>query len=283
MNSFDPPPSPGPKKNEWLSHLVIWAILALELLPFYMMVQISQKDNLMFLENPWLPAALSSWVWENYAHAFRIVFPYVANSIVVAVAATVGCLLFSLMGAYFFARYKLPFSNLLWAGFLTLMLMPAITNIVPLFVLLKQLHLLNSLYALVILGMAGGQVFCIYMLRNFIEEIPKDLFEAAEIDGASHWLQLTHIVIPMCGSILATLGILQFLSSWNDFLMPLVVLRDPELYTIGVGLIYLDGEYVKNWGEIMAAFLLSSLPMIVLFLFSMKLFVRGLSQGFLKG
>jgi ABC-type glycerol-3-phosphate transport system permease component len=195
----------------------------------------------------------------------------------------VGSLIVSICAAYFFARYKMPGSGFLWAAFLLLMLMPGVANIVPLFTVLKNLNLLNTLWALIILGTTGSLVFFIYVLRNFIEEIPKDLFEAAEIDGASHFQQIRNIVIPMSGSIIGTLAILSFLSTWNDFLMPLIVLRDPELFTIGVGLIYLDGEYVKQWGRIMAAFFVASVPLIIIFLFTMKLFIRGLSAGAVKG
>ena len=103
------------------------------------------------------------------------------------------------------------------------------------------------------------------------------------MDGATHLQQLWNIVIPMSGPIIGTLAIIKFLGSWNDFLMPLLVLRDPQLFTIGVGLIYLDGEYVKQWGLVMASFLVASLPLIILFLFMMKLFIRGLTGGALKG
>jgi ABC-type glycerol-3-phosphate transport system permease component len=202
---------------------------------------------------------------------------------VVSVSATLGTLFFALLGAYFFARYKMPFSGVIWSGYLILMLLPGVANIVPLFALLKSMNLLNTLLALIILGAAGGQVFCIYVLRNFIEEIPKDLFEAAEMDGASHFNQLWNIVVPMSGPILGTLAILQFLGNWNEFLMPLILLRDPQLFTIGVGLIYLDGEYVKDWGNIMAAFTVASIPLVVIFLFTMRLFVQGLSSGAVKG
>lgn len=273
----------GVRRREWPKHLAIWLLLGLELFPFYMMMQISLKDNRMFYENTWLPALPWQWVWENYAHAARLILPYVANSLVVSVSGTVGCLALALLGAYFFARYRMPFSGVLWSVFLLLMLLPGIANIVTLFSLLKTLNLLNTLWALIILAISGGQVFCIYVLRNFIEDLPRDLFEAAEMDGASHFAQLLNIVIPMSGPIIGTLAILQFLGSWNDFLMPLIVLRDPELFTIGVGLIYLDGEYVKQWGRIMAAFFLASLPLIIIFLFTMKLFVRGLSSSALKG
>ncbi|HEY5752096.1 MAG TPA: carbohydrate ABC transporter permease [Chthoniobacterales bacterium] len=271
------------RKRDWPKHLCILALLGIELLPFYMMMQISMKDNHAFFGNPWLPANPFHWVWENWVYAGRLILPYVANSIVVSVSATVGCLVVALLAAYFFARYRMPGSNILWSLFLVLMLLPSVANIVPLFAVLKGLNLLNTLWALIILGVAGGQVFCIYLLRNFIEDIPKDLFEAAEMDGATHFQQLQTVVIPMSGPILGTLAILQFLSSWNDYLMPLIVLRDPEIFTIGVGLIYLDGEYVKQWGRIMASFFLASIPLIIIFLFTMKLFVRGLSAGAVKG
>lgn len=264
-------------------HVLIWLIMLVELFPLYMMIQISFKDNAEFLQNPWLPSPISEWHWSNWAFGADLILPYIANTVFVAVTGTVVGLLIALLGAYFFARYKMPFGNVLWSAFLVLMLMPGVANIVPLFALLKSLNLLNTLWALIILGISGMQVFNTYLLKNFIEEIPKDLFEAAEMDGASHVRQLFNIVIPMSGPIIGTLAILSFLGAWNDFMMPLIILRDRELFTLGVGLIYLDGEYVKQWGKIMAAFFIASIPLIIIFLFTMKLFVRGLSSGAVKG
>jgi multiple sugar transport system permease protein len=264
-------------------HAAIWVLLLIELFPLYMMAQISFKDNATFLQNPWLPAPFQEWQWDNWAFGFKLILPFIANTLFVASVGTFATLVFAIMAAYFFARYQMPFSNLIWAAFLFLMLMPGVANIVPLFMLLKSMDLLNTLWALVVIGIAGGQVFAIFVLRNFIEEIPMDLFEAAEIDGAGHLEQIVNIVIPLSGPIIGTLAILAFLGKWNDFLMPLIVLRDQELFTIGVGLIYLDGEYVKQWGQIMAAFFVASIPLILMFLCTMKLFVRGLSAGAVKG
>lgn len=277
------PQTLGRNRRDVPKHIFIWIVLLIELLPFYMMVQISLKDNAMFNLNPWLPASPEEWKLGNYEFGFKLILPYIANTVFVAVAATCGSLFFAILAAYFFARYRMPFGNVLWSAFLVLMLMPGVANIVPLFNLLKELSLLNTLWALIILGISGGQVFNIFILRNFIEDLPKDLFEAAEIDGASHLQQVRNIVMPMSGSILGTLFILSFLGAWNDFLMPLIVLRDPHLFTLGVGLIYLDGEYVKQWGRIMAAFFVASIPLIIIFLFTMKLFVKGLSSGAIKG
>lgn len=269
--------------GESFKHLLILAILAIELLPIYMMIQISVKDNQIFIANPWGISLPSQWQLENFVYAFKLIVPFVANTVFVATLTTAVGLFFALLGAYFFARYQMPLGRTIWAVFLLLMLLPGVANIVPLFALLKQMHLLNTLWALIIVGMAGMQVFAIYVLRNFIEDIPASLFEAAEMDGASHFRQLINIVIPLSGPIIGTLAILKFLGAWNDFLMPLIVLRDPELFTIGVGLIYLDGEYDKQWGRIMAAFLVASLPLIITFLLTMRLFVRGLSSGAVKG
>jgi ABC-type glycerol-3-phosphate transport system permease component len=271
------------RHRDWPQHVFICALLAVELLPLYMMWQISFKDNAGFIQNPWLPANPMHWQWENYAFAAKLVLPYVANTVFVAVCGTFLSLALALCGAYFFARYRMPGSGLLWSAFILLMLLPGIANIVPLFTLLKDLSLLNTLYALIVVGVAGGQVFNIFVLRGFIEDIPKDLFEAAEMDGAGHFHQMINIVVPMSGPILGTLGILAFLGKWNEFLLPLIVLRDKDLFTLGVGLIYLDGEYVKQWGQIMAAYFIAALPLIVLFLFTMRLFVKGLSQGAIKG
>lgn len=271
------------RRRDWPKHLVVGSLLLIELLPLYMMVQVSMKDNRTFIENPWLPAPPSEWQWENWVFAAKLITPYIANTFFVSVAGTLGAIALAIMGAYFFARYKMPGSSVLWSLFMVLMLLPGVANIVPLFTLLKELSLLNTLWALVIVGIATAQVFNIFVLRNFIEDLPRDLFEAAEMDGAGHWQQIRTIVLPLAAPIIGTLSVLSFLSKWNDFLLPLIVLRDKQLFTLGVGLIYLDGEYVKQWGQIMACYTLAALPLILIFLFTMRLFVRGLSAGAIKG
>ena len=270
-------------RRDWSKHIFILFFILIELFPLYMMFQVSFKDNATFIRQPWLPTNPLTWHWENWSFAFHLILPYIANTVFVAVTGTVASLFLAILGAYFFARHKLPCSGLLWAAFLALMLMPGVVNITPLFMLLKSLKLLNTLWALVLVGVASGQVFSIFVLRNFIEDLPRDLFEAAEMDGASHLQQVFNVVIPMSGPIIGTLAILSFLSMWNDFLLPLIVLRDQDLFTLGVGLIYLDGEYVKQWGQIMATYFVASIPLIIVFLFTMRLFVRGLSAGAIKG
>lgn len=270
-------------RPDWPSHLVIWGFLLIELFPLYMMLQVSFKDNASFIENPWLPTNPTSWIWSNWGFGLRLIGPYIANTVFVATTGTIGTIGFAICGAYFFARCKMPFADALWAAFLLLMLLPGVTNIVPLFTQLKDLNLLNTLWALIIVGIASAQVFNVFVLRHFIEDLPKDLFEAAEMDGAGHLQRIWHIVIPMSAPIIGTLFILAFLAKWNDVLLPLIVLRDKELFTLGVGLFYLDGEYTKQWGQVMAAYFVSAIPLIIVFLFAMRFFVKGLSSGAVKG
>jgi ABC-type glycerol-3-phosphate transport system permease component len=268
-------------RAEIAKHGVILFILMFAFYPLYLMFVISFKDNTQFLLSPlgWtFPLQL-----ENWRVAWDIVGGYIANSTVVSVSATALTLACSLLSAYVFARYTFPGARALWYALLCLMLLPAVANLVPLFFTLRALKLLNTHTALVLVGAAGGQVVCIYLLRNFIEEIPVDLFDAAEVDGAGFLKQIAHVVVPMCGPILGTLAILQFLGNWNNFVLPMIVLRDASMYTIPVGLMMLSGEYDKHWGQLMAGYMISSIPLVIIFVFTMRLFVRGLGSGAVKG
>ncbi len=262
-------------------HGAIWGVLAFAFLPLYLMLVVSFKTNTQFYA---APAAITAPLHpENWIEAWRLVTPTVANSVFVSTAATFLILSFALCAAYFFARLRMPLSGFFWNAILVLMMMPMIANLVPLFRLLKDLNLLNTLAALVLVGAASGQVFAIFVLRNFVADIPGDLYEAAEIDGASHFQQLRNVVLPLSGPILGTVGVMQFLTAWNEFVLPLIVMRDHSRLPVMVQLLRMAGEYLKFWGPLMAGYAMASIPIIILFVFSMKLFVRGLTEGAVKG
>ncbi len=269
------------KSHEIAKNALVWFVLLFAFFPLYVMFAISFKTNTQFLHNPFgvtLPFDLENWV-----HGWYAIKGYIANSIFTSTISVFATLFTALMSAYVFARYSFPGKTILWYLLLGLLFMPGIMNLVPLFILMKNLSLLNSLLGLSALYTVGGQVFCIFVLRNFIEEIPQDLFEAAQVDGAGPIKQIFNIVIPMSGSILATLAILRFLGCWNDFITPLVFISDEYKQLIPVGLMRLDGEYVKQWGQMMAGFSIAAIPLVLIFLFTMRLFVKGLSAGAVKG
>ena len=271
----------GSKFLRGMKHATIWGVLAFAFLPLYLMLVVSLKTNTQFYQAP--VALTAPFHFENWRTAWDLITPTVANSLFVSCSSTLLTLMLALLGAYFFARYRMPLSTFLWNAILLLMMMPAIANLVPLFNLLKDLNLLNTLTALVIVGASGGQIFAIFTLRQFIGDIPQDLFEAAEIDGANHFQQMKNIVIPLSGPILGTVGVMHFLSQWNDFVLPLIVMRDHAKLPVMVQLIRMSGEYIKLWGPLMAGYALASIPIIILFVFSMKLFVKGLTEGAVKG
>jgi ABC-type glycerol-3-phosphate transport system permease component len=264
-----------------LKHAYLWVMLALVFLPFYVMLVISFKDNKQFYNAPWTPTFPLHW--ENWQKAWDTVGVYIANSVFLAVTATIIALTAAVLAAYVFGRYRMPFAALLWSALLVLMLMPEVANLIPLFNLMKSFNMLNSLLGLSIVTAAGGVVWCLYVLRNFIEDMPKEFFECARIDGASHLQQVIHVVVPQCGGIISTLAILMFVGAWNSFILPLVTIRDPEILPLAVGLYTLQGAYVKQWGPLMAAYFISAVPLVVLFAFTMRFFIRGIGEGAIKG
>lgn len=268
-------------RQELAKHAGILFVLFFAFFPMYIMLQASLKDNVQFANNLWLPA--TPFHWTNWPAGWLAVKDFIANTVIVCVFGVGLTLAFSLTSAYVFARYKFPGSNLLFYILLAVMMMVNVASLVPLFTLLRDLKLLNNLLSLVLLSIANGQVMCVYVLKNFIEDIPKDLFDAASIDGATDLAVVWNVVLPMSGSIISTLAILRFIATWNDFVMPMIIMRDEKLYTVGVGLMSLNSGYDTQWGPLMAAYCIASIPLILIFVFTMRLFVRGLSSGAVKG
>jgi ABC-type glycerol-3-phosphate transport system permease component len=266
---------------EVVKHGLILLVLASAFFPLYMMFNISFKTNKQFYSNPWTPEGPLHA--ENYLQGWDTVGAAIPNTIFLCVVTTGVTLTVAVLAAYAFGRFRFPGSNLLFAAFMLLMLMPGVANMVPLFVLLKNMSLLNTYTALILTGVSGGQVFNIYILKNYIEETPETLFEAAEIDGAGPLRQIWSVVVPMNGSILATLACLSFIQVWNNFLLPLILIRDPERLPIAVALFRLEAAYVREWGPTMAAYAIASIPLVILFVFTMRFFIRGVAAGAVKG
>jgi multiple sugar transport system permease protein len=272
------------RRRELVKHLLLLAVLFFTFVPFVLMLVISMKSNDQFMNNPWFFDPPSEWQLANWGKGWDTVKNYIANSVVTAFGALVLTLVVAIPTSYVIARYRFRGREVVYYAFLVTMFLPGgAAALVTTFELIKRMGLVNNLLSLVLLGGFGGTIGMIFILRQFIEEIPKELFESADIDGAGHLRQMVHIMVPLSLPIVGTLAISNFIGTWNSLIMPLILLRDDELLTIPVGLMRLDGEYVKMWGELMAAFTISSLPLIILFLFTARFFVRGLTAGAVKG
>ena len=271
-------------KGELVKHAIVLFVLLFAFYPLFLTVVISFKSNPQYAANPWFFDHPSTWKWGNWAAAWDIVATYIANSVVTSITAVAISMVMVILTAYTIARYRFIGRNVVYYAVIASMFLPGTAaTLVTMFALLKNMGLVNSLMALVVVGAAGGQVAGIFILKQFIEDIPKELFESAQIDGAGHFRQITSIVLPMSGSILATVAIMKFLAVWNNVMLPLVILRDDEKLTIPVGLLRLEGEYVKQWGEMMAGYAIASIPLVILFVFTMRWFVKGLAAGAIKG
>jgi ABC-type glycerol-3-phosphate transport system permease component len=246
------------------------------------MVVVSFKDNAQFLNRPFTFDPPNQWHLENWLKGWQVISGAIANSLVTTTAAVALCLMMALLTSYVLARYRFPGRELIYYALVATMFLPSTAaTLVTLFTLIVKLNLFDSLWVIVLVGSVGGQVVCVFILRQFIEDIPKELFESAEIDGAGHLQQIRNIVVPMSGSVMGTLAIMQFIGNWNNLMLPLVAV--PSKPVIPTALMFLDGEYVKKWGELMAGYTIASIPLIVLFLFTMRLFVKGLAAGAVKG
>ena len=203
------------------------------------------------------------------------------NSAIVSVAATLVSLFMNSMAGYAFAKLRFPGREMAFRALLTALVIPAQVGMLPLFLLLKSLGLVNTFAGVLVPWLAS--VFGIFMIRQYALSLPDDLLDAARIDGASEWRIFWTIVLPTMAPVLATLAVFVFLSSWNDFLWPLIVLSDDQRYTLPVALASLVGEHVQDTELMMAGSVLTVLPVMMVFLALQRYYIQGVLMGSVKG
>lgn len=260
------------------------AVAALLLLPFAWMLSTSLKGNEAIFAIPpqWIPETLH---WDNYAEVFRRMpfLLYLRNSTVVTTLTIVGTVGSSALVAYAFACLRWPGRDPLFLFVVATMMLPLQVIMIPLFVLFKEFGWLNTYKPLIVPAFLGGGAFNIFLLRQFFLTIPKDLLDAARIDGASEWTLFWRIALPLSRPALVTVALLTFMFAWNDFLGPLIYLSDPSKNTLALGLALFTGQHQTDWGVLMAASILMMLPVILLFFFFQRYFIQGFVMSGLKG
>ena len=259
--------------------LAITALFALGPLLWMLSVSFMQPGESNNLPPPLLPARPTLANYQLLLSQTGIV-RYFFNSLVVATGVTVSSLLFNLMAGYAFAKLKFAGRDKLFQTLLAALVIPGQVAMMPLFLMLKTMGLVNTWAGVILPGMAG--VFGIYLVRQYARSLPDALLEAARMDGAGEWRIFWLIVLPMLKPVIVTLAMFGFLGSWNDFMWPLIVLTDADLHTLPVAVASLSREHVADGELMMAGAVVTVLPVLLLFLALQKHYLQGLLMGSVK-
>jgi multiple sugar transport system permease protein len=269
-----------------LAAAALYAVLvtgaALTLAPLLWMLAVS-------LMPPGEATALPPRLWpseptlENYRALFtRLPLARAAlNSALLAAAATLLSLVFNALAGYAFARLRFPGRDRLFRGLLAALVVPGQVGMLPLFLMLKEMGLVNSYLGVLVPGLAS--VFGIFLVRQYCLGIPQSVLDAARVDGAGELRIWWSIVLPLCRPILVTLAVFTFMGTWNDFLWPLIVLSDDDLHTLPVALASLLGEHAQDLELMMAGSVITVLPVVVLFALFQRQYVQGIVAGSVRG
>lgn len=264
---------------------IIIGILSLTmLLPFLWMLSASFKVESDVLKFPveWIPKKWNAV--QNYTEVWSGRYSFLLfylNSIKVTILATILQLLVSAMGAYAFSKIQFKFRDALFLVYLAMMMIPDQVTIVPKFLIFRSINLYNTHLGLILL--ASFSIYGMFLLKQYMTGIPNALCESAKIDGAGHARIFVQIILPVTVPALATLAVLKFVWTWNDYQNPLVFLNDEKLFTIPLGMTKFMTEYTQYYSLMMVASVCAILPLIIIFLFGQKYVLEGMTAGAVKG
>ncbi|MCT1541767.1 MULTISPECIES: carbohydrate ABC transporter permease [Lysinibacillus] len=263
-------------------YLVVFTVATISLYPILLMILSSFKKSVDIYKNPLgLPTSFSLDTYRTLLA--KIPFTtYFLNSLIVSIVSVILIVVVCSLAAFYIARFKFSWNHALFFIFLLGMMIPIKLGIVPLFILMRDLGLINSLWSLILMNMATGIPLSMLILTGFFKTMPYELEEAARIDGAGNLRVLWHVMLPLMRPALGTVVIINFIASWNDFFFPLIFITEKMKRTIPVGMMSLFGEHSADWGSLFAGLTLASLPMILLFFIASKQFMEGLTAGAIK-
>jgi len=254
--------------------LIIGAIIMI--LPYWFMIIVSLEtiEEASSVPPHFIP---ESPIIDNYKEIFiKLDFGrYFLNSVFITLSLVITQILFCALAGYAFARFYFPFKNAIFLIFLSVIMLPGIVLLIPRYLVLKNLKLINTLMGVILLEIFSE--FGIFLYRQHFLSLPIEMEEAAIVDGANLWQIFWKIMMPLSKSITTSFGLLVFIYAWNLFLWPLIVITSPEKRTLPIAIALLQGQYFSNWGVIMAGGVIASIPPILLFLFAQKNFIEGMT------
>ncbi|MGN7359909.1 carbohydrate ABC transporter permease [Paenibacillus sp. SAF-054] len=263
-------------------HILLIAGAVLMIMPFLWMLSTSFKS---FPDSMKVPPTLlpTEWHFDNYAKVLSTIDfgRYYANTLIVTVGRTAGQLLLCSLAAYSFACLKFPGKNVIFLALLAVLMVPSQVVMIPSFVIMRELNWLDSFYVLIIPGIFSA--FGTFLLRQFFMTLPKDLEEAAKIDGCSYFRIYWNIYLPLSKSALVSLAIFTILASWNELLWPLIMTSSEDMRVLSIGISTFQGQHSTDYPLLMAGAVMATLPIIILFIFLQRYFIEGIAMNGIKG
>ncbi|MEP7290384.1 MAG: carbohydrate ABC transporter permease [Chloroflexota bacterium] len=279
----------NPKTGEIIRKIVVYGLLlllsAIFLFPLFWMVTTALKQESQIFKWPpqWIPSPV---MWSNFRDAFsnpNLPFSiFIGNTLVVELGVVTGRLISCTLVAYGFARLRAPGKNFLFTILLATLMLPRAAILIPEYILFNKIGWVNTFLPLIVPAWFG-EAYAIFLMRQFFMTIPRELEEAALIDGATTVQIIWKVIVPLSTPVLAVIAILTFKDTWNDFLTPLLYLNTASKYTVSVGLAYFNGQNNVQMSLLMAASLTMMMPIVILFAFAQRAFVEGISLTGLKG
>lgn len=268
-------------------HIALIIIAIMYVFPLLWMLSVSlQSEEEMRLANGfWDMLVPNEWLWSNYSEVFKAIpfLRYFRNSAIITVLTVVGTLLSASLVSYAFSKLRWPGRNIVYTVMIGTMILPSFILMIPTYKMYSSFQLVDTWFPLILPAFLGGGAGNIILIQQFYMSIPREMSEAAKIDGAGHLVIWLKIMLPLCAPVLATVAIFSFLFSWNDYLQPLIYINSPSLQTIAQGLRAFQSQTTTRWGLLMAGSIISMLPNLLLFCFCQRYFLEGLKVGGVKG
>ncbi len=270
---------------EWAGRILFYLVLAgftvFSVFPFVFSVLTSFKDPAKAFEPGLWPSPFTAQNYLDVIQSTPMFVQWVVNSVLVAIVAVFVIVLLALMGGYSFARIAFPGRNTLFIVMLASMMIPGQVLWIPNYATLAQMGLINTYWGLIpafIATLTSG----IFMVTQFLKSLPKELEEAATLDGLTRYSMFWIIVVPLAGPVLASMTITSFMASWNAFAWPVIVLNSPELFTLPIGLNFFKGLYITKWTLIMAGSMFNTIPVLLVFIMFQRFFIKGIATAGMK-
>lgn len=265
-----------------LLYIVLILIAVIMVVPFLWMLSTSLKTQYDAVKIPpvWIPDPPQ---WENYVKLFteQPMFQFMLNTIKIVFFVVLGQLFFSSLAAYSFARISFKGRNVVFFFYIATLMVPGQVTMIPTYLMFAKAGLTDNHLALIL--PAFFSAFGVFLLRQFFMSLPRELEEAAEIDGCNPFMTYWRIMLPLVVPAMLTLGVFTLMNTWNDYMGPLIYLSSPEKYTMTLGIAYFKGVYTTQWNLVMAGSIVSVVPILIAYLCAQKYFIEGIAFSGVKG